>query len=247
MDNLLTVLTTNELLDALAGERAILLFLGDLIHSEDPERLDDMAGSLVLTDIALGLKALYPLSVFFLLGNHESFSPDVTKRGVSQGEIWDAHVTRTRGQAYRDHLQELYDCLPVIAVGEDFVACHAGPPDTRVNKTNLIEIRRHPRILRAVTTTRLRSAAVPAGYGRLEIRDFRKDLRVPNDCPLIVGHYPRSGDRSFWLDVGQIPEHHVLYSARPDRVGVFARSNGAMVPMEYRSERFESSGAEDAD
>ena len=48
-----------------------------------------------------------------------------------------------------------------------------------------------------------------------------------------MGHYPRSENETVWLNVGKIPGHHVLYSARPDQVAVMTRFDGEMVPQIY--------------
>jgi len=50
---------------------------------------------------------------------------------------------------------------------------------------------------------------------------------------LIVGHHPCSSDGTLWLNVGQIPQHHVVISSRPGRVGLFSSIDGKMVPQIY--------------
>ena len=61
-------------------------------------------------------------------------------------------------------------------------------------------------------------------------------MGLEEDAPFIVGHYPFSKDGTVWLDVAQIPNHHILYSARPNQLAVFTRVWGEMVPQIYPSE-----------
>ncbi|HNG15757.1 MAG TPA: metallophosphoesterase, partial [Accumulibacter sp.] len=51
--------------------------------------------------------------------------------------------------------------------------------------------------------------------------------------PLIVGHTPIDNEATVWLNVDGIENHHVLFSACPDTVGVFARVGGRMIPLIY--------------
>jgi hypothetical protein len=36
--------------------------------------------------------------------------------------------------------------------------------------------------------------------------------------------------------VGEVDNHHIVYSAKPDEVGLFTRIDGEMVPLVYPSE-----------
>jgi len=51
-----------------------------------------------------------------------------------------------------------------------------------------------------------------------------------------VGHHPFSEDGTLWLNAGRINQHHIVISARSDRVGIFTRIDGKMVPQVLPSE-----------
>jgi hypothetical protein len=97
----------------------------------------------------------------------------------------------------------------------------------------LIDAHQFPDIVHDMTWTRIRTPGFPAGYTRSDVRQFRKGLEIDNDLPFIVGHYPCSSDGTVWLNVGQVNQHHVIVSSRPDRVAVFLCIDGNMVPQIY--------------
>ncbi|HOL63809.1 MAG TPA: metallophosphoesterase, partial [Accumulibacter sp.] len=61
----------------------------------------------------------------------------------------------------------------------------------------------------------------------------RQCLQVSPETPLIVGHTPINREDTLWLNVDGIANHHVLFSANPDQVGVFTRIGNTMVPLRY--------------
>lgn len=233
IDNLLTVLSENAILDALENGTAALIILGDAVHPEEPGSLDEMDSSLLMMDLILSLKIRFPDNVFYIIGNHDSFLHEIMKRGVPQGLLWDKHVVSTRGEEYKAELELFYRQSPLVVLAKDFIACHAGPTRKKVTRQTLIDVRQFPEIVHDITWNRVRTAAFPAGYTRSDVRLFRKGLDVDNDIPFIVGHHPCSSDETLWLNVGQIMQHHVVISSRPDRVGLFSGIDDKMVPQIY--------------
>lgn len=235
VDNLLVILSENAFFDALERDEAVLIFLGDAVHRDD-DALEDMESSVLILDLILQMKLAYPSSVHFLLGNHESFSAKVTKGGVPQGILWERHVSERRGSAYRQALERFFGLSPLIALSDDFVACHAGPPRTAVSFEKLVDARRYPDIQDELLWTRQQTPGFPSGYTASDVRRFRRALGLGADSALIVGHYPRDNDRSIWFGAGNIRGHHVVYSSRPVEVGVVTRVNGELVPLIYEAE-----------
>lgn len=235
VDNLLVILSENAFFDALERDEAVLIFLGDAVHRDD-DALEDMESSVLILDLILQMKLAYPSGVHFLLGNHESFSPNVTKGGVPQGILWERHVSERRGSAYRQALERFFGLSPLIALSDDFVACHAGPPRTAVSFEKLVDARRYPDIQDELLWTRQQTPGFPSGYTASDVRRFRRALGLGADSALIVGHYPRDNDRSIWFGAGNIRGHHVVYSSRPVEVGVVTRVNGELVPLIYEAE-----------
>lgn len=233
IDNLLTILSANAFLDGLEKGTAALLILGDAVHPEDPDRLEEMDSSLLIMDLIFRLKLRFPDNVFYIVGNHDSFLHELMKRGIPQGLLWEKHVVSSRGEEYRTELQLFYQQSPLLAISKDFIACHAAPPRRKVSRQVLVDAHQFPDIVHDMTWNRIRTAAFPAGYTRNDVRQFRKGLGVDSDMPFIVGHHPCSSEETLWLNVGQINQHHVLIGSRPDRIGAFTCIDGEMVPQVY--------------
>ncbi len=235
MDNLLKILSENAFMRALENETAVLVFLGDLVHP-DSEPYDDMDASVLMMDFLFTLKLRYPRSVFFLRGNHDSFSTEVTKNLVPQAMLWRKKLEQTRGTEYCDQMLQFYDLSPAVALSSDFVACHAGPPLNKVDPEKLINIRSFPALLHELMWNRIRRPGYPSGYTAKDIRRFRKSLNLDKEIPLLAGHTPFSRTGTLWCDVAGIPDHHIFYSANHDQLAIFIRVNGQMVPLVYSAE-----------
>jgi hypothetical protein len=233
VDNLLTVLAQNAFLDMLEEGCAALVILGDAVHSEVDGQLHQMESSMMLMDLIFRLKLCFPSQVFYIRGNHDSFSEDLSKDGIPQGLLWAKELCAQRGTAYLKAMQEFYDLLPYVVVSPDFAACHAAPPTSKVSRQMLVDIHRHPGLMLELTSNRLRRPNRPLGYSRRDVKRFRRALHLDPGIPLIVGHTPIDGEGTVWLNVDGIANHHVLFSANPDKVGVFVHLGGRMIPLIY--------------
>jgi hypothetical protein len=233
VDNLLTILSENSFLESLSRGEAVLILLGDAVHPEADEKLEDMDSSVLIMDLILQLKLAFPGQVFFIMGNHDSFSPDVMKGGVPQSVLWEKRLTQIRGKGYCQELALFYRQSPLLVLSDDFVACHAGPPGASVSLETLIEARQFPELVHDLTWNRIKSRGWPVGYSKGDIKRFRKSLGLDESIPFIVAHYPQSRNETLWLDIDGIPNHHILFSARSDQVALFTRVNGEMTPQIY--------------
>jgi hypothetical protein len=97
----------------------------------------------------------------------------------------------------------------------------------------LVNIHRHPSLILELINNRLRRPNRPQGYGRSDVKHFRRALQLDKGTPFIVGHTPIDRQGTLWLNVDGIANHHVLFSANPDQVGVFTRVDDVMVPLVY--------------
>jgi len=236
LDNLLKILSENSYLDCMERGEAALILLGDAVHPEADGELEYMDSSALIMDLIFRLKLRFPEQVFFIVGNHDSFSPDVMKAGVPQSLLWDKKIKEWRGEEYREELALFYRQSPLVVLSKDFVACHAGPPRSKVTLDKLVEARQFPNLVHELTWNRVKTRGFPLGYTRKDVNRFRKSLKLEDTMPFIVAHYPQSKDGTIWLNVEHIPQHHVLYSARPDQLAVFTRVMGEMVPQIYPAE-----------
>lgn len=236
VDNLLKVLTENHFLEGLENGTLCLFLLGDAVHSEIDGEMEEMESSLLMMDFIFKLKVRFPAQIFYLRGNHDSFSEEVGKGGVPQGLLWKREASTKRGPEYKEEMDRFYRDLPYCARSESFVTCHAGPPKTKVNQDLLVNIYKYPGIIREMVWNRLRRPNYPAGYTKGDVQRFRAAVNVGPETPFIVAHNPLSRDVSVWMDVGDIQNHHIVFSGMTNQVSIFFRIRGKMVPMVYTTE-----------
>ncbi len=232
-DNVLRVITEGGLLRALERGEACLVFLGDLVHSQEPRELEDMDSSVFILDLFCLLKRRFPENVFYIRGNHESFSPDVGKGGVPQGVLFREYLKKRRGKAYVTEIEKFFDGLAFVIQGKDFAACHGAPVRSRVDRGTLVNIRRYPGIQYELVWNRLRQGGRPSGYGKGSVKRFRQTLGLSKHAPVFVGHTPLSSQETVWLDIGGIVGHHLVYSAHTHRLAAIIMSDGRMTPLEF--------------
>lgn len=233
LDNLLTVMAEGRFLDELEAGRAAFVLLGDAVHPEEGADLREMESSIVIMDAILALIARFGQRFIYVRGNHDSFSADVTKEGIPQGKLWRETVRRARGAEYAGLLGRFYGLLPYVVVGGHFIACHAGPPMEAVTRERLIDVQEHPRLVYQLTWNRIQSPRNPGGYSKRDVRSLQKAFGRKKTSPVIVSHNPREGEGTAAVDLGGVRGHHLVYSAKRDRVSIFTRVGGSMVPLTF--------------
>lgn len=235
VNNLLAVLSQNSFLKALKNGTACLIFLGDAIHSEEPGEMEDMESSILIMDLIFKLMLRFPERVFYLLGNHDSFSEHIGKQGVPQGFLWEKALLKSRGKAYRNEMRRFYDQQPILAFSKHFVACHAAPPTSNVSLQELINCKSNGKLCSELIANRIRRPNRPGGYAKKDVKRLRKTLDLPAEAPVIVGHTPMSHDETFW-EIGEIENHYVLYASDREWVAVMTEICGKMHPFLYPTE-----------
>ncbi len=227
-DNLLTALTRDGLALELERGEATLVIVGDAAHPESPtlDGLSDMRGSMLLMDLLFQVLIRWPRQVFFLRGNHDSFSHDVRKGGIAQGVLWSQHLIATRGQAYRDAMARYYAGCPLLATAEQLVAVHAAPPRARITREKLIDAHLIPALRHELTWSRRRVPGLPGGYLNQDVKRLRKTLDISPGAAVVVGHFAGDPVGSVWRDVEGMVDHHVVYSSREHEVGSLAAVRG---------------------
>jgi len=207
------------------------------VHCEDKGKLKEMNSSMLIMDLIFKLKLRFPQQVFYLRGNHDSFSEEIGKQGVPQGLLWEKALIKTRGMAYRDEMARFYKSLPYIAYSKNFIACHAGPPTSPTSRKELINIHSHEHLMREVTTNRVRRPNSPTGYFKKEVKKLRKYFKLTQETPVIVGHTPITDDDTFWERVGDIDNHYVIYGGHDQCVGVITQVADQIYPFRYPVEQ----------
>jgi predicted phosphodiesterase len=233
IDNVLRVITEGGTLGALERGEACLVFLGDLIHSEEKGKLEDMESSVLILDLFCMLKRRFPENVFYVHGNHESFSPEVGKGGVPQGLLLRKQLKQLRGIDYVNEVETLFEGLAYIVYGNEFAACHGGPVRSRVTRNTLVNIHRYPGLQSEIVWNRLRHGNRPVGYGKGSVKRFRQLLNLSKKATLVVGHTPMSAVDTFWRDIGGIAGHHIVYSAHTHRLAAMLMHDGHATALEF--------------
>ncbi len=237
LDNLLKVLSEDAYLDALCRGEACLIFLGDTIHPEADDELEQMDSSLLILDLIFKLKLRFPRNLFYLRGNHESFGEGIGKGGVPQGLVFLRRARELRGESYVEELGAFFELQPLVIVSESLIACHAGPPRRDFDPRQLIEIRENRDLAAQLMWNRLKRPNYLAGYERRDVKRFRATLGASEQTPFLVSHSPLSRDETLWTDVGEIKNHHILFSANPDQLAIFVGIGPNLVPLVYPGER----------
>jgi len=236
VDNLLTLLSHNEFLEMMGDGKAAMVLLGDAVHSEMDGELEEMETSLLIMDVILRLKLWFPQQVFYVRGNHDSFSEEIGKAGVPQGLLWARALTEKRGKAYKDAMGRFYELLPYVVLSKDYVACHAAPPKGKVTMDMLVNVHSYPSLMEELTCNRVYQPNRPAGYTKGDVKRFRNTLKLKSDAELFVGHTPLTRHDTLWLNVAGIEHHDVVFSGNIPWIGVVTRVDGQMVPLRYRHE-----------
>ncbi len=233
LDSLLVILTQNGFLEDLEQGSASLIILGDAVHSEEEGEMDKMESSLLIMDFIFKLKVRFPKQVFYIRGNHDSFSEEIAKRGIPQGLLWEKKLNKSRGKEYRKEIERFYDQIPYVVFSKHYIACHAAPPTSSCSMEKLINIRKHPGLMDELINRRLKTPSRMSGYTKGDIKKFRKCLGVSPETIFIVGHTPMSTDETIWENVNDIKNHCIVYGGDSNWIGVMAQIGDKVYPFRY--------------
>ncbi|MBT4643906.1 MAG: metallophosphoesterase [Deltaproteobacteria bacterium] len=236
--NLKAILMDSQNLYKLKQNKVIMIFLGDSVHDERVGHLQEMDTSIEIMDIIIHLINDYPDNVFYLLGNHDTFSELLGKSGIKQGLAYHNAVQETRGKDYVNLMQTFYNSLPVFVIHKHFLAVHAGPVRGGIYRDELIDIRgaESGPLLRQLTWNRLnetRSSPSKKEYGPDDLDRQRAALGCSKEHPFIVGHNPMwkwGTDDSVWVDILDSKNHVILYSNLVDKSTYLTFNNS----LEYK-------------
>ncbi len=236
VDNLLKIISENRFLDGLESETACLILLGDAVHSEVDGEMEDMDSSILIMDLILRLKQYFPGNVFYVRGNHDTFSSSLSKHTVSQGVLMRRRLCQLRGLKYIEEMERFYQLLPYVVLSDSFITCHAGPSRRKVSRNKLINLHEHPKIQNDLINSRLKRPHYLAGYTKSDVKHFLKNLGMPKHTPFIVGHTPIDPSGSVWRNVSDIKGHHIIYSAKLTGPSLFVGINNKMISLTYPAE-----------
>ena len=216
--NLNAILEDAGNLEKVRQNKAVLLFLGDAVHNDKSGFTYAMDSSIEIMDIIVGLIDEFPNNVVYLLGNHDSFAPELSKLGIQQGLIYHEALLQARGKQYVSLMQELYDALPLFVIHRSFLAVHAGPVRGGITRNELVNARHFDNIMWQMTWNRLnetRSTPSMKEYGPEDLEETRRMLGCAKNIPIFVGHNPMwkwGEEDSIWIDALGCHDHVILYA-----------------------------------
>ncbi|MGO9310435.1 MAG: metallophosphoesterase [Spirochaetia bacterium] len=216
--NLQAILKDDDTLVKVKQDKAVLLFLGDAVHNDKTGFTYAMDSSIEIMDIIIGLINEFPGNVLYLLGNHDSFAPELSKLGIQQGLLYREALLQARGKQYVALMQEFFDALPLFIIHRYFLAVHAGPARGGMTRTELVNVRHFENYLWQLTWNRLnetRSTPSMKEYGPEDLDEARRLLGCPKNIPIFVGHNPMwkwGEEDSIWIDALGCHDHVILYA-----------------------------------
>ncbi len=236
IDNLLIILSKSCLLDCLRLKTATLIILGDAVHSEISNEMEDSTSSVLMMDLLFQLKLQFPANFFYIRGNHDSFSSTISKNGILQGVLFKEKLFELRGPEYVREMEIFYDRLPLVIMSKHFLACHAGPPRTKTSREDIINIGANPERANELITSRIQRTHYLGGYSKGDVKQFRKCLKLSKKTPFIVGHTPLDPFGSVWINAGGIKNHHIIYSAHTEGPALFIGLDDDLIPISFPAE-----------
>lgn len=202
--------------EALASRQAYLVFLGDLFHREERERIGEMDSSVDMLQAVLELKMRYPTQVYWLLGNHEFTRTERCKYGCFQGVLF-------RIELQRRVLDEFYDTFvaegALALLHDRCVAVHAGPAPALQSLDELETLpvadlhtpELHAALIQLTCGRhRLWSGQQKLGYSDADVERFLELCGCP-DGLLVTGHTPLNRECDWHWQLG--PRTHVIFAA----------------------------------
>jgi hypothetical protein len=221
--NLQAILNDSGNIEKVRKDKAVLLFLGDAVHNDKSGFTYAMDSSIEIMDIILGLINEFPRNIVYLLGNHDSFAPELSKLGIQQGLLYRQALLNARGKAYVAAMQDFFDALPLFVIHKYFLAVHAGPTRGGITRNELVNVRHFENYLWQLTWNRLnetRSTPSMKEYGPDDLDETRRLLGCAREIPIFVGHNPmwKWGDEdSIWIDALGCHDHVILYATLDTR------------------------------
>ncbi|MFA7675069.1 MAG: metallophosphoesterase, partial [Endomicrobiia bacterium] len=233
-ENIISIVEKNRA--DLENGLAVLVFLGDMIHSED--NLVEMNSSMATMQYYMWLKIAYPQNVYMLAGNHD-IGTGMTKGGVSQGALYYHELEGKYSKDYvYNYRNAVLETFALIAEGDEWIAVHAGPvkgktvsdiskeignktileifKDKNIKDINNIELGRID-FLKKLTWSR----ETDGNYNSEDVKKFAGNKM------LVVGHSPRSDKDVNWYwdsskDIegeGKADSHIIIFAGAKEAFG----------------------------
>jgi len=210
-DAILSDLKSRGLMQKIIDREAVLIFLGDAVHSE--RNLIEMDSSIEMIQKIIQLKITYPDNVYYILGDHDYLSDSIAKGYILQGKLFRKALEKKFGEEIsRQYIDLFIKNSGIMLVADGLVATHAGPITyassfEEAKRTNP-RMERHPIVKQAIWHR------WGLDYGEEEIEYFRAKITGQPDALFIVAHSPDliKDKEDFYAEL--IENHYIIYAAR---------------------------------
>ncbi len=203
------------ILDKLAADKIQIVCLGDGFHSEtNPGRWaaalkeykngytyhrnmdEEMRESLGLMEMVMELKCAFPDNFHFIKGNHENIANEYGegnfpfRKFAYEGPMVLKYIKMFYGNEFLNHFYTFEKKLPLLVVGQNFLASHAEPV-TYFDRESLINYRDNPDVTQGLTWTDNNEAE--AGSVAFMLDEHLNAKGDISDFYYFSGHRPVSG------------------------------------------------------
>ncbi|MFA5345415.1 MAG: metallophosphoesterase [Candidatus Omnitrophota bacterium] len=208
LDNLKKALNQNGNLKKIQKGEAVLVILGDAVHSET--NLREMDSSIEIMQFIMDLKIDNPDNVYYLLGNHDYLSGNFSKGLVVQGLVYRNKMEELYGKEFVALYEDFIKASPLMVIGKGFVGVHGGPiKGVSLGQIQKVDVADEgDSIVKQAQWKRYKDAEF--GYDDKDVQEFMKNMGQA-DGLLIVGHSPHliSSGRFF---ARLFDKHYVIFA-----------------------------------
>ena len=236
LDNLSAILHHDNNFEKLASGRAVLLQLGDIVHSLKRDKLTEMGSSLEIFGAWMRLKIECPQFVYCLRGNHDGLQTATKKNDVRQCDLFEAHLRSATPSDFHTGYTAAIENGAIMAISGQFAAVHSGPIRSATSIEEIqccdmsdVSVRRMPQILEEAIFSRWMHDSQGRVYEADDVRNFLNLCQIP-DGHLIVGHTRPPHDA--WQY--QPMQNHWVITATEDALGYLSVRGSEVRPINVR-------------
>ncbi len=226
VDNLSAIMVHNNNLGKMISGESSVILLGDAQHNEKDLKEVDSTIQIMQHIMELILSAKKHSNFVYLMGNHDNYwlpfyrIEKTTGEKIYQCEFTAKRINELYGIEYLQNFLSFLENLPLIAIGRNFVAAHAGPIDTRFKREDFEQFLLYSNLTHHFVYQLIWSRYFYGDYDQNSVNNFLSRLNIPN-TNFFVGHTHPQGN---WYD--KLFENHYLIDASKDRFGyVFVKDD----------------------
>ncbi len=234
LDNLKKILAHNDNLGKIQRGEAVLVTLGDIVHSET--NLREMDSSVEIMQYVMELKIQNEDNVYCALGDHDYISDSIGKVDIDGTIVEQSRLYREkllkladdRADEYISLYEDFIETSPLIVIANGVVATHAGPiVEARLKEIEFVDVLDEDNF---IVEQAIYNSFARGHYNQSNIDECLEVTGQPKGI-LIVSHSPKRDGNWYW----QLTHNHYIIFAGHDRVGYAVVKNGVVELIEINS------------